>query len=113
MPDKRDNDENNRRRYATLARSYADGVTELFAATDTITGERGEGGAASTTYLVKHAEIVSPISAELTVAAADLLQDPDPQVRVQAATRLLAKSIADLQVSAYLFWADQDRKSVV
>src|SRR5947209_3875844 len=97
--------------YQTLAQAYDDGVRGLFAARSAPTVERGERKPAAPQELADRAAQLSPVSANLTQAAADLLADTNPDVSIQASTRLLAKALTDLQVSAYLLQAAQDEES--
>jgi hypothetical protein len=72
------------------------------------TGERGVVSPAAPEEVATQAERLGALSADLTQSAAALVTDADPKVRVDAAAKLLAKSIVDLQVSAYLFDAHED-----
>jgi len=96
--------------YGEAARAYVDGVRALFAPAVMLTGERGAGGPVLPEDLAEQAEQLSPLSAELTQAAAAQLTEEDPTVRAQASTRLLAKALTDLQISAYLFQAAVDEE---
>jgi len=100
--------ENSARAFPIIAQAYCEGVSALLAARGGDTGERGGVGPAKPEELATQAEKLAPLSAELTKAAATLVTDADPKVRVDAPAKLLAKSIVDLQVSARLFQADED-----
>ncbi len=53
---------------------------------------------------------MSALSAELTRAATAQLADADPAVRARASSRLLAKALTDLEVSAYMLQAAEDEE---
>jgi hypothetical protein len=99
--------------YLEAARAYADGVRVLFAPSGAPAGERGGRGPASPKDLADQGEKLSALSAELTRAAAAQLADGDPSVRAQASTRLLAKALTDLEVSAYMLQAAEDEDEEV
>src|SRR5262245_45200549 len=87
--------------YADLARDYASGARELFATPQAGFIERGADP------LVARAEALSPLSGNLTQAAAAGLEAADPAVRAEAEQRLLAKALADLEIAKRLFDAAQ------
>jgi hypothetical protein len=99
--------------YLEVARAYADGVRVLSAPSGALAGERGGRGPASPEDLADQAEKLSALSTELTRAAAAQLGDADPAVRARAATRLLAKVLTDLDVSAYMLQAAEDEDEEV
>lgn len=91
-----------------IARAYVDGVRELLSPGGAATAERG--GAAPTSYagLAERADSLAPVSAELTRAMAADLAAPDAATRTDAASRLLAKALTDLEVTAFLAQAATD-----
>jgi hypothetical protein len=93
--------------YQSAAESYAQGVRDLFAAAPGAPATRGELAPAPPTDLADRAEALAATSRDLTTAAAAKLAHPDPNVRMEGSTQLLAKALADLQVSAMLFQAAQ------
>ena len=97
--------------YAQAAQAYADNVRSIFTPPAASTGERGGGGTISYDELADRAEQLSPISARLTEAAARELDAANPETRAQASTRLLAKALADLQVSVHLLEAAEDEEA--
>ena len=96
--------------YLSAANAYADGVRTLLAPAGLPTRERGPRGPTSPRDLADQAEQLAPLSAELTAAAAAQLENPDPAERSAAATRLLAKALTDLDVSAHLLQAAMDEE---
>ncbi len=88
--------------YQEAARVYTDGVRALFASGGAPVKERGVRGPASYDEVVEQAEKLLPASVNLTEAAARQLTEEEPAARSAAATRLLAKALTDLQISAYL-----------
>jgi len=99
--------------YLGIAQAYADGVRLLFTPPSTSIGERGRRGPTSYEDLAEQAEALSSLSTKLGRAAEDQLADDAPIVRAQASTRLLAKALTDLQVSAYLLQAAMDEEEGV
>jgi hypothetical protein len=106
--------------YTASAHAYAAGVRSIFAPAAPALGapDRVERGDASTRGLpaapedlAGQAEQLAPISSDLTRAAGARLADPDPVVRAQASTALLAKALTDLEVGAYLLEAAQDEEA--
>jgi hypothetical protein len=105
-----------------IARAYATGARALFGSATRAIPERAalrpstiaqeSQGAAreatSETTLLDRAAALAPLSAELTRTASAGLAAADPAERAQAATQLLAKALADLQISAYLLQAAPD-----
>lgn len=96
--------------FAETAQAYADGVRVLFAPSGMPTGERGGRGPMSYEDLAVQAEKLAPASERLTQEAEARLDDEDPVARIQASTSLLAKAIADLQISAYLLQAAMEQE---
>lgn len=92
--------------YRAVAEAYATGVRELFTLAPTlpVPGVRGLGAPEA---LAERAESLAPLSAELTRSVSAQLAADDPLVRERASTRLLAKALTDLDVSAYLLQAAQ------
>ncbi len=92
--------------YLLIAERYSAGVRALFSA-DVAPAQVERGGMVSfaTTGLVEQGSQLAPISEQFTQTTANLLSDPDPQVRADASAQMLAKALVDLQVSAYLLQA--------
>jgi hypothetical protein len=97
--------------YLQIARAYADGVKVLFAPSGVERGERGGRGPSSAADLASQAEQLAAASTDRNQAAAAKLDDADPGVRTEAATQLLAKALADLEISAYLLESAQDEEA--
>jgi hypothetical protein len=97
--------------YVQVAAAYSDAVRALFTlpSVPTGTGERGFGRAFET-ELTDAADRLSPLSDNLTRVTTIQLNDDDPDTRVLASTRLLAKALTDLQVSTVLFEAAVDEE---
>src|SRR5262245_39888702 len=93
-----------------IAHAYADGVRQLFAPSGQPASDRDRGasGATNPAELADQAEQLKPTSAALTDALAGRLSSDDPNAALDASTRLLAKALADLQVSDRLLQAAQD-----
>ena len=96
--------------FTETAKAYADGVQVLFAASDVPTGERGGRGPISYEDLATQAEELAPVSEQYTREAEAQLADEDPMARIQGATSLMAKALADLQISAYLLQAAMEQE---
>lgn len=96
--------------YAELAQAYADGVRGLMMPGAAAPGaaERGEAPPHPT---ADQAEALAPVSAQLIRAAATRLEDEDPQVRLLAASQLLAKAATDLEITALLLQAAEDEEA--
>jgi hypothetical protein len=62
---------------------------------------------AQSTDLAERAAQLAPLADELTLAASALFMNHDPLVRADAGSRLLAKALTDLHVSAHLLAAAQ------
>jgi len=92
-----------RRSYEKTAEAYAQGVRGLFAPAPTKAADRGVPVILAAQDLASQAEQLAPISSDLTQAALVRLASDDPRVRAQASTDLLAKALADLEVSQLLF----------
>lgn len=90
-----------------LARAYVDGVRGLFSGAAAPAAERGVSAAAGADAAAR-AEALAPLSADLTRDLAAGLDAPDAPARAQAATKLLAKALADLEVTVFLLQAEQD-----
>jgi hypothetical protein len=100
--------------YSQAVQGYIDGVQALFAGPAGAQAvERGARGPASYADLAQRAEQLAPRSEALTQAAAGRLSAAEPLERMQAETALLAKALADLQVSAYLLQAAQDEEDEI
>jgi hypothetical protein len=93
--------------YQSAAESYAQGVRDLFAAAPGAPATRGELAPAPPTDLADRAAALAATSRDLTTVAAAKLAHPDPNVRIEGSTQLLAKALTDLQVSAMLLQAAQ------
>jgi hypothetical protein len=94
------------------ARTYADEVRVLFAPAGAPAGERGGRGPVSYDALAAQAEKLATISAALTAEAENKLQvADDPAMRAQVSTQLLAKTLTDLNVGAYLLEAAADEET--
>ncbi len=91
-----------------VARAYVDGVRSLLYPAGVPGVERGGPAPASYAELSMHAQALEPLSAQLTDTVATELGAPDPAARSGAANRLLAKALADLEVTAYLGQAALD-----
>ena len=89
------------------AMGYAQGVRDLFAAAPGAPATRGELAPAPPTDLADRAAALAATSRDLTTVAAAKLAHPDPNVRIEGSTQLLAKALTDLQVSAMLLQAAQ------
>jgi hypothetical protein len=108
--------------YQQLAQAYAAGARALLAPAAPLAGERSitpvaKGPVARPSPvgdlrldLADQAEQLAPLAADFTQAAAAQLADPDPQARLQASTGLLAKALADLEISARLLQAAEDEE---
>ncbi len=97
--------------YDAVAHAYADGVRALFASSGLPTKERGAmRGPSSYRELAERAEKLSSISEDFTKVIASQLDDADPAVRTEASTRMLAKTLTDLEVGAQLLQAAMDEE---
>jgi len=92
-----------RRSYEKTAEAYADGVRGLYAPATARATDRGGAALVAAQDLASKAEELAPISSDLTQAALIRLASDDPQVRARASTDLLAKALADLEVSQLLY----------
>jgi hypothetical protein len=103
---------NSKDSYLGVAKSYADGVQELFAPSGPPTKERGVvRGPSSYEDLARKAENLSAVSEDLTKVIVTQLADTDPVVRMESSTRMLAKALTDLEISAQLLEAAEDEKN--
>lgn len=113
---------NTQDRYLESARAYADGIRTLFGPSgpsmkgqggrDRRGGERGVvQGPTSYEDLAKKAEKLSSVSDDFTRVIASQLADTDPAVSMEGSTRMLAKALTDLDVSAQLLQAAEDEKN--
>ncbi len=95
--------------YQDAAQAYAGAVAGLFfPAVGPALAEAERGPApARDALLADRAEKLAPLSDRLTDAIRELLKHEDPFMRAQAGTRLLAKALTDLHVSAQLLEAAQ------
>jgi hypothetical protein len=96
--------------YEDLAAAYVEGVRGLLRPPVAPPGalERGEAAPRPT---VDQAESLAAISAQLTAAAAQRLEDEAEERRTQAALGLLAKATTDLEISAALLLAAEDEEA--
>lgn len=95
--------------YLKTAKSYTDGVRELFAPSGPTTKERGVvRGPSSFGDLAKKAEQLSSVSDDFTKAIVYQLKDADPDVSMEGSTRMLAKALTDLEISEQLLQAAED-----
>lgn len=85
-----------------IARAYADGARALFGPTTRSIPEHAARDGVPATAMLDRAAALAPISADLTRSASAGLAAADPAERARASTQLLAKAVADLQISAYL-----------
>lgn len=100
--------------YPDLATTYVAGVRALLLPGAPADGERGLAAAAPAPSSYEEAALragdLAAVSAELTAAAAAGLEDDGTDARLQAADRLLAKALSDLEVGAYLLQAAIDEQ---
>ena len=100
--------------YADRARAYAGGVRGFFAPGPALEVEAGRErfgagpGTVSVAELTRRAEVLAPLSAELTDAAAARLEAAEVDARLQAPVSLLAKALTDLEVSRALLRAVEE-----
>ena len=85
----------------SVAQAYRDAVKTLLAPAGMIVTERGGRGPASAQDLQDQAQEVLPLSMALGQASLELLQSGSPTERLDSATRLLALSLTDMQISNY------------
>jgi hypothetical protein len=98
--------------YMKSARAYADGVRGLFAPSGPPAKDRGiVRGPSSYEDLAKKAEKLSSVSDNLTKMITSQLADTDPAVSMETSSRMLAKALTDLQISAQLLQAAEDEKN--
>ena len=94
--------------YVDSVRAYTEGVRGFFApgpAPEVEAGRERFGagpGTVSVAELTRRAEVLAPLSAELTDAAAARLEAAEVDARLQAPVSLLAKALTDLEVSRAL-----------
>jgi hypothetical protein len=91
--------------YQEAARLYADAVQDLFAPAHPSPAGRAAHDLPSAADMVERAERLAPLSANLTRATAERLADENSGVRAEAAARLLAKALSDVEISRYLLLA--------
>jgi hypothetical protein len=97
--------------YERAAYAYVEATRALFAQDVRPAGARGADEAPPAEALADQAQTLTVLAAQLTQAAEKQLHAEDAQVRAQASTRLLAKALTDLEVSAYLLQAAEDEES--
>lgn len=90
---------------ADITRAYVDGVRGLLSGSGPAAAERG-GAATPGADAAAQAEALVPLSADLTRSLSAGLDAPDASARTEAATRLLAKALSDLEVTAFLLQAE-------
>lgn len=88
-----------------LARTYAEGVRALFRPPSPRAVQPAARGRRPSARLTRQAAALAPISADLTRTLSAGLAAADPAERAETSTRLLAKALTDLQISAYLLMA--------
>jgi hypothetical protein len=99
--------------YNETARAYADGLRELLASPGAAAGERGGRGPTSYDDATFAAEGLDKTSKALTRAAAAGLESDSEAERQTASLRLLAKALADLEVSAHLLQLGIDEQDEI
>lgn len=99
------------RKYERAAQAYVEAARALFTPDVMPAGQRGADEAVPAEALADQAETLTTLSAQLTQATEGQLQSEDPKIRAQASTRLLAKALTDLEISAYLLLAAEDEES--
>ena len=97
--------------YQAAARAYADGVRDLLGLAPAPPARREVRGRRDLADLTDQAAALAPISNQLAEAAQARLDAPDPSERSWAATQLLAKALADLQVGAFLLQAAETEQA--
>jgi hypothetical protein len=107
--------------YQQAAQAYAAGVLALLGiaavpagpALAAIPSGRDSGPAqnAQNATLAERATHLAPLADDLTLAARALFMDHDPLVRANTGSRLLAKALMDLHVSAHLLAAAQSESA--
>ena len=89
----------NNDKYMELAQAYSDGLRELFAPPSPPTRERGAlRGPSSYEDLAEKAERLLGFSENLGRVVSSQLSAPDPVLRIEGSTRMIAKALADLEV---------------
>jgi hypothetical protein len=99
--------------YSVAAEAYAQGVRGLFLPVPSRTAERGVSTPATGSDLADQAEKLAPVSSAFTEVAAGKLSAPDPIVRAETSSQLLAKALTDLKVSSLLLEAARDEEEGV
>ncbi len=97
--------------YERAAHAYVEALRALVTSEVMPAGQRGADEAAPAEALADQADTLTTLSSELTQAAEKELHAEDAQARARASTRLLAKALTDLEVSAYLLQAAEDEES--
>jgi hypothetical protein len=98
--------------YQQAVQAYVDAARVLFAPPGQRAGKRGGRGPTSFEELGTRAQTLSVASSDLAQAAAARLRDPLPAVREESASALLAKGLADLETSAFLFQSARDQEVI-
>jgi hypothetical protein len=93
--------------YQDAAQAYTGAVGAIFFPTVGPGLAEAERGPAPSVLMADQAERLVPLSDRLTEAIRELLKHEDPAMRAQAGTRMLAKALTDLHVSAQLLEAAQ------
>jgi hypothetical protein len=96
-----------------LLNRYASAVRGLFEPPRVEGEDRGGAGPSSPAEIADRAENILKLSDEVTRAEREQLAGSDPGERAQAAQRLLAKSLTEMEISAYLKQAGQDEEDQV
>jgi hypothetical protein len=100
--------------YVSIVGVYADGVRMLFAPSDQLTRERGRvQGPTSYEDLADKAEDLSAVSDNLGNVITAQLSAPDAILRMEGSTRILAKALTDLEVSAQLLQSAMDEEQKI
>src|SRR5215472_4905049 len=96
-----------------LLNRYSTAVRGLFQPPTAEGVDRGRGGPSSPGEIAIRAEEVLRLSDQVIQAEKEQLAAADPEERAQSAQRLLAKSLTELEISAYLKQAGQDEEDQV
>jgi hypothetical protein len=96
--------------YLEAVRAYADSARVLFAPSGQEAGERGGRGPTSYSDLEAQAEVLAPLSAQVTEEAVGRLAESTPAERIELETALLAKAFTDLEVCTFLLEASEDQR---
>ncbi|MGC8782086.1 MAG: hypothetical protein ACP5UQ_14590 [Anaerolineae bacterium] len=95
----------------TAARAYAERVAALLGPAAARPTERATRGGRAAIALADQAAALVPLSSRATAEVSQGIEAADPAERARAATQLLAKAIADLQVGALLLQAAMEESA--